>query len=92
VVEEIGRQRGFYPPTRERFLAELSTGALFVGSPETVAQKIAGVARALRLSRFDLKYDISRLPVDARRRTIELLGREVKPRVLELLSKEPANA
>jgi probable LLM family oxidoreductase len=88
VVEKIGKERGFYPPTRERYEAELATGALFVGSPETVAQKIASVARTLHLSRFDLKYDVSLLPIEARSRTIELLGREVKPRVIELLEKE----
>ena len=92
VVETIGRERGFYAPTRQRYEAELATGALFVGSPETVAQKIATVARALRLSRFDLKYDISRLPVESRAKTITLLGTEVRPRVIELLAKEPVNA
>jgi probable LLM family oxidoreductase len=92
VVERMSKERGFYPPTRQRFDAELTTGALFVGSPETVAQKIASVARVLRLSRFDLKYDISLLPVEARAKTIELLGTEVRPRVIELLEKEPVNA
>jgi probable LLM family oxidoreductase len=88
-VEKIGKERGFYAPTRERYDLELATGALFVGSPETVATKIASVARALHLSRFDLKYDVGLLPVAARRRTIELLGREVRPRLMELLA-EPA--
>lgn len=92
VIEMFGRERGFYAPTRERYNAELATGALFVGSPETVAQKIASVARSLHLSRFDLKYDVNRLPVESRRTTIELLGTEVRPRVLELLEREPVNA
>jgi probable LLM family oxidoreductase len=92
VVEKLGKERGFYAPTRERYNAELATGALFVGSPETVARKIAAVARSLHLSRFDLKYDVNLLPVDARARTIELLGREVRPRLIELLAKEPADA
>jgi probable LLM family oxidoreductase len=92
VVETIGKERGFYAPTRQRYDAELATGALFVGSPETVAQKIATVTRVLRLSRFDLKYDISRLPVESRAKTIELLGTEVRPRVIELLANEPVNA
>ncbi len=86
VVAALAAERGFYAPTRDRFEAELDQGALYVGSPETVAQKIARTARELRLSRFDLKYDIMRLPRDARARTIELLGREVAPRVRELLS------
>jgi hypothetical protein len=36
----------------------------------------------------DLKYDIMHLPREARARTIELRGREVAPRVHELLAKE----
>ncbi|SHN30031.1 LLM class flavin-dependent oxidoreductase [Actinacidiphila paucisporea] len=89
VVANLAAERGFYPPTKDRYLAELDQGALFVGSPATVAGKIAAVARELRLSRFDLKYDIVALPRDARARTIELLGREVAPRVRELLAAEP---
>jgi probable LLM family oxidoreductase len=92
LVETLGKERGFYAPTRERYQAELATGALFVGSPETVARKIVSVSKALHLSRFDLKYDILGLPVAARARTIELLGREVAPRVAELLEEEQAVA
>ncbi|WP_370950225.1 LLM class flavin-dependent oxidoreductase [Amycolatopsis sp. cg5] len=91
LVAQLARERGFYAPTRERYEAELEHGALFVGSPETVARKIATVARDLRLSRFDLKYDIQHLPRQARAHSIELLGREVGPRVQELLAKEPAH-
>ncbi|OZD11348.1 LLM class flavin-dependent oxidoreductase [Rhodococcus sp. 06-156-3C] len=86
LVEELQRERGFYAPTRERYESELVEGALYVGSPEVVAQKIARTARALHLSRFDLKYDIRHLPRTARAQTIELLGREVAPRVRELLA------
>ncbi|MFE0526541.1 LLM class flavin-dependent oxidoreductase [Micromonospora parva] len=89
VVAALAAERGFYKPDRARYEAEIDHGALFVGSPETVAQKIATVARDLRLSRFDLKYDIMHLPREARARTIHLLGREVAPRVRELLAKEP---
>ncbi|MFI7608036.1 LLM class flavin-dependent oxidoreductase [Micromonospora sp. NPDC049366] len=91
VVAQLAAERGFYKPDRARFQAEIDTGALFVGSPETVARKIAAVARDLRLSRFDLKYDIMHLPRQARARTIELLGSEVAPRVRELLAKEPTH-
>jgi probable LLM family oxidoreductase len=92
VVTRIAEERGFYAPTRERYLAELDEGALFVGSPETVARKIAAIARDLGLSRFDLKYDIVGLPREARARTVELLGRDVAPRVRELLAADPAAA
>lgn len=92
VVTQMSVERGFYPPSRDRYLAEVEGGALFVGSPETVAQKIASNARTLRLGRFDLKYDIMNLPREARARSIELLGTEVAPRVQQLLAKEPVNA
>ncbi|WP_351237806.1 LLM class flavin-dependent oxidoreductase [Streptomyces sp. NPDC002133] len=91
VVAALAEERGFYKPTRERYLSEVGKGALFVGSPETVARKIATMARDLHLSRFDLKYDVMHLPREARARTIELLGREVAPLVKELLAKEPAH-
>jgi len=91
VVRQLAEERGFYKPDRERYEAELEHGALFVGSPETVARKIAATARDLRLSRFDLKYDVMHLPRQARARTIELLGREVAPRVREILSKEASH-
>jgi probable LLM family oxidoreductase len=86
LVEQMGRERGFYPPSRERYDAELATGALFVGSPETVALKIARMVDALQISRFDLKYDAVGLPRAARARTIELFGTQVAPRVRELLA------
>jgi probable LLM family oxidoreductase len=89
VVAQIAAERGFYPPTPERYAYELGEGALFVGSPETVAQKIATMARDLRLSRFDLKYDVMHLPREAREQTIRLLGEEVAPRVRELIADLP---
>ncbi|MCU1407376.1 MAG: class flavin-dependent oxidoreductase [Glaciihabitans sp.] len=92
MIEMMGRERGFPVPSRDQYNLELADGALFVGSPETVAQKIARMARALRISRFDLKYDIMGLPVSARAHTIELLGTVVAPRVRELLAEQPVNA
>ena len=51
----------------------------------------AGRPAGGRLSRFDLKYDLMHLPRQARARTIELLSREVAPRVQQLLTKEPSH-
>ena len=45
--------------------------------------------RALSLSRFDLLYAVGRVPHDQRIATIELYGREVIPRVRELLAATP---
>ncbi len=92
VMQTIGKERGFLPPTLERYNADVRAGALFVGSPESVALRIADAIRTLGLSRFDLKYDLLHLPVDARARTIELYGREVIPYVRELLAEQPSAA
>lgn len=76
----------FYAPGREQYARELDTGALFVGSPETVARKIAHIIKANRLSRFDLKYDMLHLPRQSRERTITLFGEKVVPLVREMLA------
>ncbi len=63
---------------------------MFVGSPETVARRIAPVMRALDVDRIDLHYALGAVPAAQRRESIELLGREVFPRVRDLLKADPA--
>ena len=88
---KIGAERGWPPPTRAEFDREAGPhGALFVGSPETVAQKIAATARTLSLSRFHLKYSNGPMPHELLMRSIELIGTRVIPRVRELLASEGA--
>src|SRR3954447_16788575 len=84
--EQAARERGWRPPSYEQFLAEVDHGSMYVGSPETVARRIAAVIRTLSLSRFDLHYAIGRVPHDQRLAMIELFGREVIPRVREFLA------
>lgn len=82
----IGASRGWPPLTREAFEAEASEhGALFVGSPETVARKIARTAHGLNLTRFDLKFSMGSVPHEMSMESIRLFGEVVKPRVYELL-------
>lgn len=81
----IGRERGWGPATREQFEAEIDGGALYVGSPETVAKKIAATVRGLGIQRFDLKYSNGTMPHELLMDTIQLYGIEVIPRVRELL-------
>jgi probable LLM family oxidoreductase len=90
--EWAARERGWRPPTYEQFQAEVDHGSMYVGSPETVAHRIAAAARTLSLSRFDLHYAIGRVPHEQRLATIELYGREVIPRVRELLAATPEAA
>jgi len=61
-------------------------GALYVGSPETVAQKIAQNLTTLGANCFDLKYGMGGLSHQALMTTIELYGNQVIPRVRELLA------
>ncbi len=87
----IGAERGWTPPTRAQFEREAdANGALFVGSPETVARKIVRAARALSLSRLDLKYSNGPMPHAQLLRSIELYGTKVAPRVHELLDSRRA--
>ncbi|HZS60793.1 MAG TPA: LLM class flavin-dependent oxidoreductase [Gemmatimonadaceae bacterium] len=84
--DRIGAERGWPPTTRRQYDAEVDTGAVFVGSPETVAAKIARTARSLGLDRFDLKYSNGALPHEHLLHSIELYGTEVIPRVRALLA------
>lgn len=79
--DRIGRERGWPPATYREFESEVDAGSLYVGSPETVARKIATTARGLGIDRFDMKYSAGTLPHAAMMRSIELYGREVIPRV-----------
>ncbi|WP_083451731.1 LLM class flavin-dependent oxidoreductase [Leucobacter celer] len=82
----IGAERGWPRTTRAEFEHEADTGSLYVGSAETVAQKIAGTVRTLGADRFDLKYANGTMPHEQLLASIEFYGREVIPRVRELLA------
>ena len=84
----IGAERGWPPPTRAQFEHEAGPdGAIFVGSPKTVAEKIVRTAKTLGLSRFDLKYANGAMPVDELRASIELIGTKVAPVVRESMER-----
>jgi len=82
----IGAERGWGPTSRAEFDREIESGSLYVGAPDTVAPKIAATAQALGLTRFDMKYSSGTLGHDKLMRSIELYGREVVPRVRELIA------
>jgi probable LLM family oxidoreductase len=87
VIRHVSRTRGFAIPTKESFMQEIGPqGALYVGSPEVVAQKIAQNLTALGANRFDLKYGMGGLSHEALMTAIELYGTQVIPRVRELLA------
>jgi alkanesulfonate monooxygenase SsuD/methylene tetrahydromethanopterin reductase-like flavin-dependent oxidoreductase (luciferase family) len=84
--DRIGKERGWPPATHDEFQREVEFGSLYVGSPDTVAKKIAATAKGLGLARFDMKYSAGTLSHEHMMRSIELYGREVIPRVRKLLA------
>ena len=87
VIASVAKTRGFAVPTADSFRREVGpAGALYVGSPETVAQKIAANLTVLGASRFDLKYGMGGLSHAALMTNIELYGTQVIPRARELLA------
>jgi probable LLM family oxidoreductase len=95
-VRRVSAERGFRPPTMESFMADVGPqGALYVGSPETVAQKIVANLRTLEASRFDLKFGMPGLSQEAVMTNVELYGSQVIPRVRDLWTArapEPSSA
>jgi probable LLM family oxidoreductase len=82
--DKIGGERGWLPMTRAAFEQEIEHGSLYVGSPETVARKIAGTVKALGVDRFDMKYSAGPLSHDKMMQSIELYGRKVMPLVRDM--------
>ncbi|MFZ9733110.1 MAG: LLM class flavin-dependent oxidoreductase, partial [Schleiferiaceae bacterium] len=77
----IGRERGWPPVSRERFDAQNGpTGALLVGDPDEVGEKILRHAEALGgVDRVTFQMDNAKLPREKLLRSIELIGQRIKP-------------
>lgn len=86
IRDRIGALRGWAPIRREEYDREIEHGSLYIGSPETVARKIAGAVAELGVGRFDLIYSSGSQPASARLRAVELYGTKVIPMVREILS------
>ena len=87
MITKVSATRGFAIPTEGSFRRELGPdGSLYVGSPETVAAKIAANLRAVGANRFDLKYGIPGMTDESLLSAIRLYGEEVVPRVRDLLA------
>lgn len=84
----IGRERGWGHYGRASFDAARSLeGALYVGDPETVAQKIIHLRKNVGITRFMLHCPLGTMPHEDVMRSIELLGTEVAPRVREEIAR-----
>ena len=86
IRDRIGALRGWPPVRREEYDAEIAHGSLYVGSPETVARKMAHAIDSLGVGRFDLIYTTGAQPAGARLRAVELYGTKVIPMVRDILA------
>lgn len=86
-MDKAGRERGWPPYSRAQYLHGAGPdGALYIGSPETVARKIVRNLRLLGASRFDMRYSMGLLGHTHLMNSIELYGTQVAPRVRELMN------
>lgn len=82
----IGKERGFPPVSRGRFNTQNgASGALLVGSPEEVAEKILRHSNSLGgISRFTFQMDVG-IPHEKLLKSINLIGKSVSPIVNNLV-------
>ncbi len=91
-MNRIGRERGWPRYTRDSYDSARSLrGALYVGDPEYVAEKIVLLHKNLGLTRFMMYNDFSSLPHRDLLRTIELLGTKVAPMVRKELARQTSD-
>jgi probable LLM family oxidoreductase len=82
VMSNIGKERGWPPTTRAQFEAGRSKqGALLVGSPQQVIDKILFEKELFGLSRFLLHVSVGTMPHAQIMHSIELFGSEVAPAI-----------
>ncbi|HTJ38851.1 MAG TPA: LLM class flavin-dependent oxidoreductase [Dactylosporangium sp.] len=86
IRDRIGKLRGWPPLRRAEFDHEVEHGSMYIGSPETVARKMARSITKLGVGRFDLIYTAGSQPASARIRAVELYGAKVLPMVRELIA------
>ncbi|GAE34470.1 LLM class flavin-dependent oxidoreductase [Halalkalibacter akibai] len=88
VMNVIGKERGWGHYDRASYDAARSfEGALYVGDPVTVAEKIIHLRKNVGITRFMLHVPVGSMPHNDVMSAIELLGKEVAPRVREEIAK-----
>lgn len=89
VMGRIGRERGWPPPTRRQFDAEISPeGALFIGDPSRVIDKILWEHELFGHQRTLLQFSVGTMPHREMLRAIELFGTVVAPAVRKATASE----
>lgn len=80
VMGRIGRERGWPPPTRRQFDTERSPrGAMLLGEPQAVIDKILHEHELFGMQRFLIQFTVGPRPHDKVMRSIELFGTKVAP-------------
>jgi len=93
MMNAIGRERGWSPMTRQSFDALCSPrGALVVGSPQEVIEKILVQHEIFGHNRFLAQISVGTLPHAKALRAIELLGAEVAPAVRTEIARRNATS
>jgi probable LLM family oxidoreductase len=93
MMNRIGRERGWAPMSREQFeMGRSPRGALLVGSPEEVAEKILFEHELFGHQRFMAQISVGTMPHDKVMRAIELFGTEVAPAVRKELARRSAGS
>jgi probable LLM family oxidoreductase len=81
-MDRIGKERGWPPFTRRQFQAGLSPeGALYMGEPNEVADKISNTIKMFGLDRFIAHIDVGGPPHKDLMKSIELYGTKVIPQL-----------
>jgi probable LLM family oxidoreductase len=92
-MTRIGRERGWPPTTRQHFDAMRGPrGALLVGSPDEVIDKILFEHELFGHQRFLAQLTVGSMPHAAVMRAIELLGTKVAPAVRSATAQVAASA
>lgn len=93
VMNRIGRERGWGPTNRQHFdQSRAPDGAIFLGDPETVAEKIVAHHALFGNDRFLLQMAIGPMPHAEIMRGIELYGTKVAPLVRKALTQTESGA
>ena len=93
MMNRIGRERGWSPLTRTDYDAlRTLRGALAVGSPREVAEKILFQHELFGHQRFLIQFTVGSLPHASTMRSIELFGTEVAPLVRAEIGRRLAGA
>lgn len=92
VMDRIGRERGWGPTSRDHFDASRGRrGALFVGSPAEVTDKILAHHEIFGFDRFLIQMAIGVIEHKKLMKAIELFGTKVAPEIRKAIASAPAD-